>query len=685
MLAFAQVWREGFVRVKALKLFLLIGISCFYRFSSAQEGAGSLIRPECQDTFQKGIEYYFAKIEKKDSQNLEDRIREVVQLCRAEFSMGFFEGQLNAAKLVVFEFLLDKEQSSLKGQSLGYEKQIYDFYKLRWKKAELPEDYLNQILADKEFLDNQLSSLKNNLVELAQKKKKALLFGRFVFAPKGKIYTHWDYKVDDQGVIAKNENGEALQRQGTYQRAVEFLEKQLRSNYEEYMNWKPSSWFGEDSLVYGAARRKSDEPSIREIKENFYFQTHRYLFERAQFLGLDLNPFNKIEMSMLEKQSAYLDYHIKIAEKVVLLYRLAPAFPLALHLGALGLGYTFGISSTAAANLSAGIAIATFAGLNTYIAVKSSDLKRNNWTEEMDYWLPIITTTLPLSMMAPTVLGAGTSAVKYLCVEGIAFWQSLKNSANWVRTTSSADKLQFIKQLPSTAVRNWYEYWFKYNEQGVKSINYSKVGYILAVNSAAVIAEIVDREYLRNDPKEKFFLGDGKINPVSIYKLIPGAAWGIVYTPVMNVNNYFSRYLIYRTVDLLSNASVYMFVKKDADMKYFAFDILYGGTGSSYFGELSRAVTLSIMNSGYRNQTQFLLNFAFSIASVFPRTSIRNYFMSLYRYGIDEKTADQLKTILAKEARIHINEFTNEEINEALKGFLKNPEVYSFLEKNSIN
>lgn len=88
------------------------------------------------------------------------------------------------------------------------------------------------------------------------------------------------------------------------------------------------------------------------------------------------------------------------------------------------------------------------------------------------------------------------------------------------------------------------------------------MGYIFAVNSAAVIAEIVDREYLRDDPKEKFFLGDGKINPVSIYKLIPGAAWGVVYTPVMNVNNYFSRYLIYRTVELLSNASVYMVVKK---------------------------------------------------------------------------------------------------------------------------
>ena len=91
------------------------------------------------------------------------------------------------------------------------------------------------------------------------------------------------------------------------------------------------------------------------------------------------------------------------------------------------------------------------------------------------------------------------------------------------------------------------------------------------------------------------------------------------------------------------------------------------------------------MNSGYKNQTQFLLNFAFSIASVFPRTSIRNYFMSLYRYGVDEKTAEQLKVILAKEAHIHINEFSNEEINEAMKDFLKNPEVYSFLEKNPSN
>jgi hypothetical protein len=676
--------------VKAFKSFLFFWGLCFSLFffaqiSFAQDEPNLLIRPECQETFQKGIEYYFAKIEKKDIQDLEDRIKEVTPICRAEFSMGFFEGQLNAAKLIVFEYLLDKEQTKVPVDQVAFERQLLDLFKSRWKVAELPDEYFDQILSDTDFLRLQLESLKSNLFDLSKKKRKAILFGRFVFAPNNQIYTHWNYKFNSEGSILRLENGALDQEPGSYQRTVELLEKHLRSNYEEYMNWKPSTWFGEDSLVYGAARRKVDEPSIREIKENSYFEFHRLLSLRAKSLGLDLKPFYKIEMSMLEKQRAYLDYHIKVAERVVLLYRLAPAFPLALHLGAIGISYSFGLSATAAANISSGVALASFAALNTYIAVKSSDLKRNNVTEEMDYWLPIVTTTLPLSMMAPTVLGAGTSAVKYLWVEGIAFWQILKNSANWMRTTSSLDKLQFIKQLPATSVRNWYQYWFKYNEQGVRSINYSKVGYIVAVNSAAVIAEIVDREFIRNDPKEKFFLEGGKINPVSIYKLIPGAAWGIVYTPVMNVNNYFSRYLIYRTVDLLSNASVYMVVKKDADIKYFAFDILYGGTGSSYFGELSRAVTLSIMNSGYKNQTQFLLNFAFSIASVFPRTSIRNYFMSLYRYGVDEKTAEQLKVILAKEAHIQINEFSNEEINEAMKDFLKNPEVYSFLEKNPSN
>jgi hypothetical protein len=59
--------------------------------------------------------------------------------------------------------------------------------------------------------------------------------------------------------------------------------------------------------------------------------------------------------------------------------------------------------------------------------------------------------------------------------------------------------------------------------------------------------------------------------------------------------------------------------------------------------------------------------------------------MSLYRYGVDEKTAEQLKVILAKEAHIRISEFSNEEINEAMKEFLKNPEVFSFLEKNPSN
>ena len=62
------------MRVKAFKSYLFFGGLCFSLFSFAQisfaqDEPNLLIRPECQETFQKGIEYYFAKIEKKDLQN----------------------------------------------------------------------------------------------------------------------------------------------------------------------------------------------------------------------------------------------------------------------------------------------------------------------------------------------------------------------------------------------------------------------------------------------------------------------------------------------------------------------------------------------------------------------------------------------------------------------------------------
>src|SRR5690606_4542234 len=122
-------------------------------------------------------------------------------------------------------------------------------------------------------------------------------------------HTLYDYELDGNGTLLRDGRAEVRLSPGSLSRAASSLWEHARKAAEEYLNYQPSAYFGEDSYMYGSFWRAlglDDGPSIREIKESGYLKRLRMYLGYAERLRVRTEPFRKLYELALQKQRQQL-------------------------------------------------------------------------------------------------------------------------------------------------------------------------------------------------------------------------------------------------------------------------------------------------------------------------------------------------------------------------------------------
>jgi hypothetical protein len=637
------------------------------------------LKENCKSSYEAGAKVYQDAISSENSklhESLNAGLPPDAKDCLFEYTMGFLEAQTQMAQVLALELMMD-----LKYAGIAREK-ISRLFEERFRRAFLDPSTVAKLISEEESLKAGLEEFEAAAFRIAVERHEALPFGRFIFSPhpKRKVRTQYDYRVNSLGEVEITE--------GSFMKIVNTLWSQTQSLAEEYLRWEPSMWFGEDSLVYGSFwmwwRNDPSEQSIREIKEQGYFRLLDQQVAVARSYGLPLKAFYELQKVMLAKQAAYLDRDIEIVKAVKMAYIAAPFVPLGMALGTAGLAYaglpalsgasSFSLSSASfisAANVAAASSLLALGGFATWNFSRNYDEKNapDTFREWADAWVPAIAQAMPLAALTPAVIGGGAASVKYLYVEFVQFISHLSTGMKYLKGIGMKESLKLLPKFPAYVLRQWVNaWWVRDAATGALKFRKGLAAYYLASTASTVIAEYVDREFIRTAPEEKFWV-DGSINPKSVYRLVPSAILGLIGAPLMTNDNFFERFIFWRLLEYAGATAITFVVKREVDHNYVKFEMIYGATAGNAMGEAARVVSMLIMNSSKAPGTKFLLETLFQMLVVFPRTSVRNYFMEAY-YKHESVTADTLKLLLRKEMNVDLQGYSDEEIKQAFDEYL---------------
>lgn len=664
--------------------------------------SGFDISEQCEKAYEYSLEVYQESISAHHADPSEfysQKLKTVDEDCELAFSLGLFDARSYMQQQLSLEYIFERELLS-KNRSLRNAKlleQINQIYSLRFKLAHIPTELLSTLSRDtntiKELYQQAFQSVKSN----ATKIHKFIPIGRFVVTPgrSQHLHTLYDYEIID-GVIQLDKNDQPLLKDGSFVYAATRTWKSALAVAEEYMAWMPSMWFGEDSWVYGGfwrwLRNDPDEKSIREIIEEGYFNRMTMYFNAARDLGLPLKAFANLQLAMAKKQSAVIERDIKIMKGVRIGAIAAPFIPLGMAIGGVGLTYvgfkaipagtaSFSLISGSlaySANIAAASSLATmgfFFGKGLFQGIKSVDLFKGfkkNVSSVADAAFLSTVMAFPLTALVPIVVGGVPAAGKYIFLNVVQFMAHIKYGFQFMKVNGLKGTLAQIPKIPGFVFKAWLNAWW------TKGAGFNKklIALYLAGNTVSIASEIIDREFIIDDPDDRFFTKDG-INKKSLYRLVPTAVLGIVATPIIKCENLIERYTLWRLMDLVGTVGVTLAFTGEVDNQYLKFHMAYGATGGASVGELGRVVTMAIMNSGMSSKKGFFLHALFQLSVIFPVTRMRNYFLEKY-YDDDLPVPSEVKDMMKEEMNVDVEAISDEQIEEIFRE-LYNSETYEEL------
>ncbi|NCN28020.1 hypothetical protein GW915_10630, partial [bacterium] len=313
--------------------------------------SGIELSEECLDAYQSGVNRYQKALENSYRGEFEDLLmhkRADFEDCSTELMLGAFDARSMQTQLLSLELLLelDYTHNTLRLSSPAVIAEVQKDFETRFKSALADDKVVAYLIENINEFGETLENFKNSAFDLAAQEKKALAIGRFIFTPAKarKIRTLHNFVRDASGLRQTNADGEWTIVDGDFSTAVKAHWKMVTDLATEYLEWKPSRWFGEDSWIYGSIWRHyfgdREAPSIREIKESHYMDMMEWFIRIAENnYGIPTNSHREVFTVMLKKQTAYLDRDIATIKAVKVGYVGAMFVPVGIALGSAGLAY----------------------------------------------------------------------------------------------------------------------------------------------------------------------------------------------------------------------------------------------------------------------------------------------------------------------------------------------------------
>ncbi|MFM8313111.1 MAG: hypothetical protein ACKOA8_02390 [Deltaproteobacteria bacterium] len=676
------------------------------------------IPPNCDVDYQKGNQFLAELI--NQGFDLGNRNETISQLdkainqysendeCRFFFSIGMFDAQSLLQQIVTLEYFLELETAERLDEPrnlIG----IKELYRSRFTKLGLEPNQPESLEANQQLRAEALEKLSQNLNSLADSKEEAVSLGRFVFL--GKRFhpmTLYDYDFNSDGMIRRGENNQEILVDGSYPRVAKENFERAITTAKEFIEWKPSLFFGEDSFLRGSFWRyfsKTDEPSLREVKSEGYHKLFLSHMSFARSLRLDTHEYSKIYQLMLKKERSTLERDIAVFDKMYK-YRWAPVLiPVGMYVGGALLiksgwflalpegtaSFTFvGGSLAQGANASAAVSLLTITGYSAlgardayqeYKSRKAQGLPFHT-TDALDYIVGAAYQSFPLAAIAPVLVGSSVYSAHEIWVTAKSLISTTMSIGQTIQTVGVKGSLEMAKSylvqlpgklvaLPQFVAQKWLESWYKNPK-------------ILISNYGAdiLMTLIFDCGYrqMNLEGKDVCVWKDetgNHINSQFLYTLSSTVIVGGLSKPVTLIPSFGLRWVTYRGVTLLSGIVSQLIVSGKLDSKRLMFDQVYGAGPSSVKGEFERYIRMSDWVQSRSVTEQTLLLIALRALVLSPIESpIKIYLQDRFVKG-ELKPIQELKNLMKEVVYLSIDDFDDSVVEMVLEDLRNEKEVIS--------
>lgn len=626
--------------------------------------------------------------------------------CRFYFSVGMFDAQSLLQQISSLEYFLELEKIAQdnKTHTLNAIKLLYHS---RFQKLGLTAENISKLETDPELRSSAVAKLTQQLNEAANLKNEAMFLGRFVFVGNSMpVLTLFDYDFDSAGNFVKDNNGQEQVIEGSYARLAKTNFQFAVSLAKEYLEWRPSLFFGEDSFWYGSWRNyfgSTYEKSLREVKNDGYFNLFSKHISFARKLRVDTREYLKIYQLMLKKDRAVLERELGTYEKMHK-YRWAPVLiPVGMYVGsALLVKSSFflalpantssfslvGGSLALASNASAAVSLLTlsaYAGAGARAAYMDYEMRKAQGlpfktTDTLDYIVGATYQAFPLAAITPVIVGGSVYSAHEAFITAKSLLTQTMTLGKSIQTLGLEGSLQSAKSyllqlpgklvtLPQFVAQKWLESWYKNPK-------------ILLSNYGAdiIMTLVFDCGYrqVNLDGHDVCVWKDENgthVNSQFLYSLSSTVIVGGLSKPVTLIPSFGLRWMTYRGVTLLSGVISQLIVSGHLDTKRLIFDQVYGAGPSSAKGELERYIRMSdwVQSRSISEQTLLLLALRALVLSPIE-SPIKIYFMDRFVKG-QLKPIEELKQMMKEIAYLNIDDFDDAVIERAIKDLENEKEV----------
>lgn len=626
--------------------------------------------------------------------------------CRFYFSVGMFDAQGLLQQLATLEYFLEIQNAEKQGTTTQLQG-IEPLYQSRFKKLGLDSALASNLKKDEKLRAETLVKLTNHLNEIAEQKNEAVFLGRFVFLGEPFIpMTLFDYVFDSEGNIKKGDNQQELICEGSYPRTAKANFERAVEVAKQYLEWRPSLFFGEDSLWRGSWLSyfgTTYEKSLREVKNEGFFNLFLQHISFAKRLRLDTKEYRQIYQLMLEKDRATLNREVGTYERMYR-YRWAPLLvPVGMYAGSALLikstwflalpaetaSFTFvGGGMATAANASAAVTLLTissYSGLGARAAyIDYTDRKAKGLpfatTDALDYIIGAAYQSFPLAAIVPVLVGSSVYSAHETLLAAKNLLTSAVSAGQTIQTLGVDGSLQTAKSylfqlpgrlvaLPQFLAQKWLESWYK-NPKVLLS-NYG---------ADILMTLLFDCGYRQFNLEGKDVCvwkdeNGTHLNSQFLYSVTSTVIVGGISKPVTLIPSFGLRWVTYRGVTLLSGVISQLLVSGKLDSRRLMFDLVYGAGPSTVKGELERYIRMSdwVQNRSMTQQTLLIIALRALVLSPIE-SPIKIYFLDRFVKG-QLKPIQELKDLMKDVVYLSIDDFDNSTIEQAIEALENEKEV----------
>jgi hypothetical protein len=627
--------------------------------------------------------------------------------CRFYFSVGMFEAQALMQQMTTLEYFLEIKysQEEIANQKLKSVKQLY---RTRFQKLGMESDLVESINTDSDLRERALQNLTQRLNSVAEEKNEAVFFGRFVFVgrPFSRLMTLYDYTFDSEGNFKTDSLNQPVLEEGSYSKIAKTNFSQALNVAKEYLQWKPSLFFGEDSLWRGAWWRYFGSPyekSFQEIKQEGYDKLFLSHITFAKKLRIDTRDYHKIYQLMVDKEKATLNRELNTYEKIYK-YRWAPVLvPVGMYAGSAMLvksswflalpaettSFSFvGGGLASAANASAAMSLLTLSSYSVMGAKAAyTDYQTRrveglpfHVTDALDYIVGATYESFPLSAIIPVLVGSSVYSAHESLLAAKSLLSATMSAGQTIQTLGLNGTIQATKSyliqtpgrliaLPQFLAQKWLESWYK-NPKLLLSSYGADILMTLIFDCGYRQVNLEGKDVcVWKDEKGSHF------NSQFLYSLNSTVIVGGISKPVTLIPSFGLRWVTYRGVTLLSGVLSQLIVSGAIDSRCLTFDQVYGAGPSSVKGELERYVRMSdwVQSRSVAEQTALIIALRALVLSPIE-SPIKIYFLDRFIKG-KLKPVQDLKNLIKEVAYLSIDDFDDSQVEQALEVLKNEKEV----------